>query len=54
MQRYDNLCKDFNEIAELAAEFEGVSHFFQNSFHDLKRKVQSMALSTHRPSFLPK
>lgn len=50
MQRYDNLCKDFNEIAELAAEFEGVSHFLQNSLHDLKRKVQSMALSTHRPS----
>ncbi|RDY12692.1 Protein ENHANCED DISEASE RESISTANCE 2-like protein, partial [Mucuna pruriens] len=43
MQRYDNLCKDFYEIAEVAAEFEDVTHFLQNSLHDLKRKVHIMA-----------
>ncbi|KAK7404482.1 hypothetical protein VNO78_05409 [Psophocarpus tetragonolobus] len=42
IQRYDNLCKDFYEIAEFAAEFKDVAHFLQNSLHDLKRKVQSM------------
>ncbi|XP_027355103.1 protein FAR-RED IMPAIRED RESPONSE 1-like [Abrus precatorius] len=54
MQRYDNLCQDFYEIAEVAAEFEHVTYFLQNNLCDLKRMVQSMAASTHRPAFLPK
>ncbi|KAK7312397.1 hypothetical protein VNO77_36222 [Canavalia gladiata] len=54
MQRYDNLCKYFYEVAEVAAEFEDVTYFLKNSLCDLKGKVQSMAASCHRASFLPK
>ena len=52
MQRYGNLCKDFYEVAKVAAEFEDVTDFLRNSLHDLKGKVQSMIASIHRPLYI--
>ncbi|KAK7262593.1 hypothetical protein RJT34_30168 [Clitoria ternatea] len=54
VQRFDTLCKDFYDVAEVAAEFEDVTHFLQNSLCELKGKVLSIAASTHRPLLLPK
>ncbi|KAK7345047.1 hypothetical protein VNO77_15422 [Canavalia gladiata] len=43
MQRFDSLCKQFDNVAEVASEFEETSSFVKNSICDLKEKLEAWA-----------
>ncbi|KAI9121668.1 hypothetical protein K1719_008701 [Acacia pycnantha] len=43
MERFDLLCKQFDSVAEIAAEFEETSAFVSNTLCDLKEKLEAWA-----------